>query len=90
MAATKKTIYCTFPKEQIGEPILYTLGQRFRVVPNLRGATINDQMGIVFLELEEHTRPLGGGKETVEHTMSVFEFDERGKIVGFAVYFMVH
>ena len=52
MAATKRTIYCTFPKEQIGEPILYTLGQRFRVVPNIRGATINDQMGIVFLELE--------------------------------------
>ena len=52
MAATKRTIYCTFPKEQIGEPILYTLGQRFKVIPNIRGATINDQMGIVFLELE--------------------------------------
>ena len=52
MAAMKKTIYCTFPKEQIGEPILYTLGQRFKVIPNIRGATINDQMGIVFLELE--------------------------------------
>jgi len=48
----KRQIYCTFPKEQIGEPILYTLGQRFKVVPNIRGATINDQMGIVFLELE--------------------------------------
>ena len=52
MAATKRQLYCTFPKEQIGEPILYTLGQRFRVVPNIRGATINEQMGIVFLELE--------------------------------------
>jgi ABC-type methionine transport system ATPase subunit len=52
MAATKRQLYCTFPKEQIGEPILYTLGQKFRVIPNIRGATINDQMGIVFLELE--------------------------------------
>ena len=52
MERTKRQLYCTFPKEQIGEPILYTLGQRFRVVPNIRGATINDQMGIVFLELE--------------------------------------
>ncbi len=52
MAATKRQLYCTFPKEQIGEPILYVLGQKFRVVPNIRGATINDQMGIVFLELE--------------------------------------
>jgi ABC-type methionine transport system ATPase subunit len=52
MAATKRQIYCTFPKEQIGEPILYTLGQKFHVVPNIRGATINENMGIVFLELE--------------------------------------
>jgi ABC-type methionine transport system ATPase subunit len=52
MAAKKQQIYCTFPKEQIGEPILYTLGQKFKVVPNIRGATINDQMGIVLLELE--------------------------------------
>ena len=49
---SKRQLYCTFPKEQIGEPILYTLGQRFKVIPNIRGATINDQMGIVFLELE--------------------------------------
>jgi ABC-type methionine transport system ATPase subunit len=52
MARIKRQIYCTFPKEQLGEPILYTLGQKFRVVPNIRGATINEQMGIVFLELE--------------------------------------
>jgi ABC-type methionine transport system ATPase subunit len=49
---SKRQLYCTFPKEQIGEPILYTLGQKYKVIPNIRGATINDQMGIVFLELE--------------------------------------
>lgn len=52
MAKIQKTISCTFPKERIREPILYNLGQKFAVIPNIRGATINDQMGIVFLELE--------------------------------------
>jgi ABC-type methionine transport system ATPase subunit len=48
----KRQIYCTFPKERIREPILYTIGQKFRVVPNIRGATITEEIGTVFLELE--------------------------------------
>ena len=50
---------------------------------------VTEAGNLVFLELEEHTRPRGG-EETVEHTMSTFEFDDNGKIIGFAVYFMVH
>ena len=52
MPAIKRQVYCTFPKEQIREPLLYNLGRNFKVIPNIRGATINDEMGIVFLELE--------------------------------------
>ncbi len=52
MAAIKQQIYCTFPKEKIRDPVLYMLGKQFNIVPNIRGATINDEMGIVFLELE--------------------------------------
>jgi ABC-type methionine transport system ATPase subunit len=52
MASVKKQVYCTFPKEQIREPIVYNLCHQFQVVPNIRGATINEQMGIVFLDLE--------------------------------------
>ncbi|MBL8840477.1 MAG: NIL domain-containing protein [Planctomycetes bacterium] len=52
MAAIKQQIYCTFPKEKIRDPVLYMLGKKFNVIPNIRGATINDEMGIVFLELE--------------------------------------
>lgn len=52
MALAKKRIYCTFPKELIREPILYNLGKNFDVIPNIRGASISDDIGLVYLELE--------------------------------------
>jgi ABC-type methionine transport system ATPase subunit len=52
MAAIKRQVCCTFPKERIREPVLYHLGRDFPVIPNIRGATINDEKGIVVLELE--------------------------------------
>jgi hypothetical protein len=52
MGLTKKRIYCTFPKELIREPILYNLGKNFDVIPNIRGASISDDIGLVYLELE--------------------------------------
>ncbi len=52
MAVVRERVYCTFPKDQIREPILYNLGRVFPVVPNIRGASINDDLGLVFLELE--------------------------------------
>lgn len=52
MTIVNRQVYCTFPKEQIREPILYNLGKQFMVVPNIRGASINDDIGLVFLELE--------------------------------------
>ncbi len=52
MAAIRRQVCCTFPKERIREPVLYHLGRDFPVIPNIRGATINDEKGIVLLELE--------------------------------------
>jgi ABC-type methionine transport system ATPase subunit len=47
-----RKVYCTFPKDLIKEPILYNLGKKFEVIPNIRGASITDQVGLVYLELE--------------------------------------
>ncbi len=52
MAAIRRQVCCTFPKERIREPVLYHLGRDFPVIPNIRGATIDDEKGIVLLELE--------------------------------------
>jgi hypothetical protein len=47
-----RLVYCTFPKALIHEPLLYNLGRDFGVVPNIRGATISDDLGLVYLDLE--------------------------------------
>ena len=49
---TKRQVMFTFPEELIKEPIIYNLGQQFRVVTNIRRADIAEDKGWVVLELE--------------------------------------
>jgi len=42
----------TFPEELIKEPVIYNLGQQFKVVTNIRRADISEDKGWVVLELE--------------------------------------
>lgn len=45
--------FCTFPQELIREPIIsHTLHAEFGVVPNIRAASITDQMALVAVEIE--------------------------------------
>ncbi len=44
--------YLTYSQEQIKEPIIYWVGHKFRVVTNIRGASVSDHIGIVALELD--------------------------------------
>ncbi|KAA3610913.1 MAG: hypothetical protein DWQ01_08400 [Planctomycetota bacterium] len=48
----KKKIFCTIPQDLIKDPLLYTLGNRFNVVPNIRGASVTDEIALLSLELE--------------------------------------
>lgn len=50
--AIKKKVYLTFPQKLIKEPIIYQVGHKFQVVTNIRGASVNEEIGIVALELE--------------------------------------
>lgn len=52
MSLIHRKVYCTFPKEMIKEPLIYNLGKNFNVIPNIRGASITDEVGLVYLELE--------------------------------------
>jgi NIL domain-containing protein len=47
----RRKVYLTFPQSLVREPILYVVGQKFKVVPNIRGASISEQIGFVALEL---------------------------------------
>jgi hypothetical protein len=48
----KQQIFLTFPQQVLSEPLLYILGRDFRLVPNIKGAMITDQMGMMALEVE--------------------------------------
>ena len=48
----KRQVMFTFPQELIREPIIYNIGQEFRVVTNIRRADVSEDRGWVVLELE--------------------------------------
>jgi len=41
-----------YPPRLIQEPLLWTLGHKFKVVTNIRQASVTDEIGIVCLELD--------------------------------------
>jgi hypothetical protein len=47
-----RKFFCTFPQELISQPILHTIGEKFRVVPNIRAASITDALALVAVEIE--------------------------------------
>jgi len=51
----------TFPPELIKEPIIYNLGQQFKVVTNIRRADVNGDRGWVVLELEGEGKDIERG-----------------------------
>jgi len=48
-----RKFFCTFPQDLISEPIItHTLGEKFKVVPNIRAASITETMALVAVEIE--------------------------------------
>lgn len=47
-----KRVRFTFPEEQIKEPVIYRIGQQFKVVTNVRMADVDEKTGWVLLELD--------------------------------------
>ena len=48
----KKLLFCTVPQDLIKEPLLFTLGKEFDVIPNIKGASVTDSVAILTLEIE--------------------------------------
>ena len=57
----KRAVRFTFPPELIKEPIIYNLGQQFKVVSNIRRADVNGDKGWVVLELEGEGKDIERG-----------------------------
>ncbi len=48
----KQKLFLTFPQQVLNDPLLYVLGRDFKVIPNIKGATITEQMGMMAVELD--------------------------------------
>ncbi len=50
-AEIQKKVYLTFPQRLIKDPLIYKVGHEFKIVTNIRGASVSDEVGLVALEI---------------------------------------
>ena len=48
----KKRLWLMYPAKLITTPVIWQLGHKFKVVTNVRQASVTDEIGVVCLELE--------------------------------------
>jgi ABC-type methionine transport system ATPase subunit len=48
----KTRLWLTYPPKLITQPLIWELAQKFKVITNIRQASVSDTIGIVCLELE--------------------------------------
>lgn len=58
----------TFPPEKITEPIIYNIGQQYRVVTNIRRANVTEESGWVVLEMQGKSEHL---ELTIEYLKAI-------------------
>ena len=51
MKKETKRLWLTYPKKVIQQPVIYNLGHKFKVVTNVRQASVTEEVGIVSLEV---------------------------------------
>jgi hypothetical protein len=51
MAEQSTRLWLMYPARLITRPVVYELGQKFKVVTNLRQASVTDEIGLVSIEL---------------------------------------
>ena len=57
----KRRVMFTFSPELIREPIIYNLGQQFKVVTNIHQADVSESKGWIVLELEGEEKEIEDG-----------------------------
>lgn len=72
--------FCTFPQNLIQEPIIsHTLHEKFGVVPNIRAASITEQMALVAVEIEGDEKAIAESVEYMrERGVTVEEIQDEG------------
>lgn len=51
-AKTRVKLYLTYPSRLVREPLIYHLSRTFDLVFNIRQASVNEEIGIIAIELD--------------------------------------
>ena len=62
----KQRLWLMFPTRLVTQPVLWELGQKFKVVTNIRQASVNEDIGLLSLELQ-------GEREEVKRAIAWLE-----------------
>ena len=57
----KKRVVLTFASDSISEPIIYTLGQQFNIVTNIRQAELAEDKGWIIVDLDGENKDIEAG-----------------------------
>ena len=57
----KQRVMFTFPGELLTEPIIYTLGQQFKIATNILRADVTEERGWVVVELDGKDEDIEAG-----------------------------
>ena len=57
----KRRVMLSFPEELLKEPVIYNLGQQFRIITNIQLAEISEGTGWIVLELEGEEKEIEDG-----------------------------
>ncbi len=49
---TQRRLWLMYPPKLIKKPVIWELGQKFKVVTNIRQVNVTDEIGIVCLEID--------------------------------------
>lgn len=71
-AQTRAKLYLTYPSRLVREPLIYQLSRTFDLVFNIRQASVNEDIGIIAIELD-------GTPEAIEQGIAWLQ--ERGVTV---------
>ncbi len=66
MSADTHRLWLNYPARLITRPVIWELGQKFKVSFNVRQASVNEEVGLVSLELE-------GEREEVKRAIAWLE-----------------
>ena len=61
-----RRVYLTYLDEAMKEPLIYELGHKFKVVTNIRGATIKEDIGLVTLEITGDEEEIDAGIDWIK------------------------